>query len=119
MRVPSRPAAAFAGGRALCAALGVAPIAALILCVSATAEPAAHNRCAAHGPDYVEAAGGERCVRIGGHVRAEMAHASESAIAPSLIGVPGGLAHAVADGVNGVSETIRAPAAQDSRLYRR
>src|SRR3974390_530293 len=104
MRVLSRSACALEGGGAFGALIGLVPIMALFLCASAwaAAEPAApRNRCAAYGPDYVEVAGGGRCVRIGGHVRGEMAHAAESA-PPSLIGAPGGLARAVADGVKGV-----------------
>ena len=57
-------------------------------------------------------------MRIGEHVRAEMAHAKESAPSP-LIGASGGLARALADGVKGVSETMEAPTASDPRLYRR
>ena len=92
---------------------------ALFLCASASAEPPApRNRCAAHGPDYVEVAGGGRCVRIGGHVRGEMDRATESA-PPSLIGAPGGLARAIADGVKGASETVQGGPAPESRLYRR
>jgi len=81
------------------------------------AEPgASRGFCAARGPDYVEVAGGGRCVRIGGHVRAEMIHASETAPS-SLIGAP---ASAIADGVNGVAKTIQGPAAATApRLYRR
>ena len=119
MRVLSRSACALEGGGAFGALIGVAPITALFLCASALAEPAApRNRCAAHGPDYVEVTGGGRCVRIGGHVRAEMAHATESA-PPSLIGVPGGLARAISDGVKGASEAVQSPPAAESRLYRR
>jgi hypothetical protein len=121
MRVLSRSACAFEGGGAFGALIGAAPIAALFLYASASAlaEPAAsRNRCATHGPDYVEVAGGGRCVRIGGHVRAEMAHATESA-PPSPIGAPGGLGRAIADGVKGVSETVQSPPAAESRLYRR
>jgi hypothetical protein len=122
MRVLSRSACALEGGGAFGALIALAPILALFLCGSALAEPAApRNRCAAHGPDYVEVAGGGRCVRIGGHVRAETDHAAESA-PPSLIGAPGGLARAFADGVKGVSETVQPvqPAqAPESRLYRR
>ena len=57
-------------------------------------------------------------MRIGEHVRAEMAHANASA-PPSLLGAPAGLARALADGVKGVSETVEEPAAADPRLYRR
>jgi hypothetical protein len=119
MRAFSRPASSLPGGAAFGALAGLAQIVATLVCASASAEPAAtRSRCAAHGPDYVEVAGGERCVRIGEHVRAEMAHAKESA-PPSLIGASGGLARALADGVKGVSETVQAPAASDPRLYRR
>jgi hypothetical protein len=119
MRVLSRSACALEGGGALRALIGAAPIVALFLCASASAEPAApRNRCAAYGPDYVEVAGGGRCVRIGGHVRGETAHAAESA-PPSLIGAPSGLARAIADGVKGASETVQGGPAPESRLYRR
>jgi len=119
MRAFLRSACALEGGGALGALIAVAPIAALFLCASASAEPAApRNRCAAHGPDYVEVAGGGRCVRIGEHVRGQTAHATESA-PPSLIGAPGGFARAIADGVKGVSETVQEAPAPESRLYRR
>ena len=113
MRALSRPTYALTSG----AWIGVAPVVALFLCASASAEPAINrNHCAAHGPDYVEVAGGERCVRIGERVHADMARATQSA-PPSLM-APGGLARAVADGVKGASETVQAPAS-DTRLYRR
>ncbi len=119
MRVFSRQTRACAGGGAFRALIGLGPIAALFLCAPALADPvAARNPCASHGPDYVEVAGGGRCVRIGGRVRAETAHATESA-APSLIGAPGGFAGAIADGVKGVSETIQGAPGPNSRLYRR
>jgi hypothetical protein len=121
MRAFSRSACALEGCGAFGVLIGVAPIVALFLCASASAlaEPAApRNHCAAHGPDYVEVAGGGRCVRIGGHVRGEMAHAAESA-PPSLMGAPGGFARAIADGMKGVSETVQSVPAPDSRLYRR
>jgi len=97
--------------------ISVAPIAAIFLGAPALAESgASRGLCAARGPDYVEVAGGGRCVRIGGHVRAEMIHASETTPS-SLIGVPAG---AIADGVNGVAKTVQSPAAvPPPRLYRR
>ncbi|ARN82195.1 hypothetical protein B1812_15105 [Methylocystis bryophila] len=116
MRALSRPTRAPTGGGAW---IGVAPILALCLCASASAEPVAKsNHCAVRGPDYAPVAGGERCVRIGEHVRADMAHKTESAPAP-LMGNSGGLARAVADGVKGVSDSLDRPAAPDARLYRR
>ncbi len=119
MRAFLRSACALEGGGAVGALIGVAPFAALFLCASALAEPAApRNRCAAHGPDYVEVAGGGRCVRIGEHVRGQTAHVTESA-PPSLIGAPGGFARAIADGMKGVSETVPSVPAPESRLYRR
>jgi hypothetical protein len=121
MRVLSRSACAFEGGGAFGALIALAPIMALFLCAPALAEPAApRNRCAAHGPDYVEVAGGGgRCVRIGGHVRGETDHHAAESAPPSLIGVPGGLARAFADGVKGVSETVQPAQAPESHLYRR
>jgi hypothetical protein len=119
MRAFSRPTCSLPGGGAFGALAGLAQIVATLVCAPASAEPAdTRGRCAAHGPDYVEVAGGERCVRIGEHVRAEMAHAKESA-PPPMIGASGGLARAIAEGVKGVSETVEAPAGSDSRLYRR
>ena len=87
------------------------------LAASASAEPAVdHNHCAARGPDYVEVAGSGRCVRIGEHVHAEMAHESRAADAD---GGPGRLARALSDGVRGVAETVQGPPLPSAQLYRR
>jgi hypothetical protein len=117
MRALSRPACAPSGFGAFGALIGVAPIAAIFLCAPALAEPSvSHGLCAAHGPDYVEVAGGGRCVRIGAHVRAEMTRGAEIAPA-SLISAPVG---AIADGFSGVARTIQGPAAASApQLYRR
>jgi len=117
MRALSRPACAPSGGGAFGAAMSVAQIAAIFLSSPVLAEPSSsHGLCAAHGPDYVEVAGGGRCVRIGERVRADMAHAAQSA-PPSLIAAPVG---AIADGFNGVARTLQGPAeAPAPRLYRR
>jgi hypothetical protein len=63
----------------------------------------------------VAVAGGDGCVRIGGHVRAAMAHAET----PSLLSAPAGFAAAISDGVRSVSQTFRIRPDADTALYRR
>jgi hypothetical protein len=92
------------------------PLFALAPAAAETPSPAARAHCAAYGSDYVATSGGERCVRIGGHVRAEMAAA---AAPPSLIGAPAGFARAIADGVNNVSQSLQVRPGAPMPLYRR
>jgi Porin subfamily len=114
-----RSCAPLAGpGSRAAASLSLGAIAALAFCAPVLAEsPAAatRNGCAKFGTNYVAVAGAEGCVRIGGHVRAEMSHPE----APSLMGAPAGLASAVADGVRSVSQTFHIRPADDTQLYRR
>ncbi len=116
MRALYRQACALSGRSARRAWVGVAPIAAIFLSAPALAEPSVvHGLCAAHGPDYVEVAGGGRCVRIGEHVRAAMAQATPGA--PSASGSPVG---AIADGVNRVARTLQGSSESPlPRLYQR
>jgi hypothetical protein len=76
---------------------------------------AQHSGCAKFGADYVAVAGGDGCVRIGGHVRAATTHAE----APSLLAAPAGFAAAISDGVSSVSQTFRIRPGADTALYRR
>jgi hypothetical protein len=102
----------------------IAAIAALTpICGMAFAETSGHNRCAAYGSNYVAVSGGEGCVRLGGHIRADnprpdgVAHAT--AEAPALLGAPAGFARALADGVSGVSQSFQGRPTPSAQLYRR
>lgn len=108
---PSRSLAVLGTFAPIGAALAVS------LCASAAAETAGRNRCAAYGSDYVAVSGGEGCVRLGGHVRAD--NTAHAAVAPSLLAAPAGFARAIADGVNNVSQSISAQPQPGARLYRR
>lgn len=57
--------------------LGLA-IAAMLAAAPARAE--ATNHCARYGADYVAVAGSNGCVKIGGHVRVDIARAPSSAM---------------------------------------
>lgn len=58
------------------------------------------NRCAGLGGDFVAVSGARRCVRIGGHVRAEPTHGKPDPTAYSI-----GFG-AISDGVRRASETF-------------
>lgn len=60
----------FAALRPFARLLGLSLACALLIAVPARAETA--NRCARYGADYVAVAGSNGCVKIGGHVRADI-----------------------------------------------
>jgi len=116
----TRKARAAQPSRSLAILGRLAPLGAALaasLCTAAAAETAGHNRCAAYGSDYAAVSGGEGCVRLGGHVRAD--NTVHAAVAPSLLAVPAGFARAIADGVNNVSQSISAQPQPGAHLYRR
>ncbi len=102
-------------------------VAALVICAPAHAEnpgAATGDRCARMGADFVAISGAQRCVRVGGHVRAEAPRTDVPRVAAprQALPAPNGYAAAVSDGLRPISEIfhIRAGSASDgSGLYRR
>jgi hypothetical protein len=112
--------------RGLLAMAGPLGVAALVICAPAHAESpsaAMGDRCARLGADFVAISGAQRCVRVGGHVRAEAPRADVPRVAaPRQILPPNGYAAASSDGLRPISDIfhIRAGSAADgSGLYRR
>ncbi len=114
------------GTRRLLAKVWPLGIVAAAICAPAHAEGpggASGNHCSRLGPDFVQISGAQRCVRLGGHVRAEaprteIPRVPESPRFPS----PMGYAAAAADGLRPASETfhVRAGAGtMGAGLYRR
>ena len=77
------------------ASLGL--VAACALAVSAAARAETANHCARYGADYVPVAGSSGCVRIGGHVRVDIARAP-AAGAMGYAALPNGVQRAAARG---------------------
>jgi hypothetical protein len=75
------------------------------------------------GADFVAISGAQRCVRVGGHVRAEAPRADVPRVsAPRQILPPNGYAAALSDGLRPISDIfhIRAGSTSDgSGFYRR
>jgi hypothetical protein len=76
------------------------------------------------GADFVAISGGQRCVRVGGHVRAEAPRTDVPGVATprQALPAPNGYAAALSDGLRPISDIfhIRAGSASDSAaLYRR
>ena len=115
------------GGLVILAVAGPLGVAALVICAPARAESpvaATDDRCARLGADFVAISGAQRCVRVGGHVRAEARRADvpSAAVPRQTLPAPNGYAAALSDGLRPISDIfhIRAGSASDgSGLYRR
>jgi hypothetical protein len=100
-------------------------VAALVVCAPAHAESpttATGDRCARLGADFVAISGAQRCVRVGGHVRAEAPRADIPRIAAPRQLAPNGYAAVVSDGLRPISDIFHIPAgasAPGADLYRR
>jgi hypothetical protein len=113
--------------RGLLAIVGPLGVAALVICAPAHAESpgaATGDRCARLGADFVAISGAQRCVRVGGHVRAEAPRTDVPRVAAPRQALPGpnGYAAAVPDGLRPISEIFHIPAGSasgGSGLYRR
>jgi hypothetical protein len=113
--------------RGLLAIAGPLGVAALVICAPARAESpsaASSGQCARLGADFVAISGAQRCVRVGGHVRAEAPRTDVPRVAAprQALPAPNGYAASVSDGLRPISDIfhIRAGSASDgSGLYRR
>jgi hypothetical protein len=102
-------------------------VAVLVICAPAHAESqgaAAGDRCARLGADFVAISGAQRCVRVGGHVRAEAPHSDVPRVAAprQALPAPNGYAASVSDGLRPISDIFHFPAgsaSDGSGLYRR
>ena len=113
--------------RGLLAIAGPLGVAALVICAPARAESpsaASGGQCARLGADFVAISGAQRCVRVGGHVRAEAPRSDVPRVAAprQALPAPNGYAAAVSDGLRPISDIFHIPAgsaSDGSGLYRR
>jgi hypothetical protein len=101
-------------------------VAALVICAPAHAESpngATGDRCARLGADFVAISGAQRCVRVGGHVRAEAPRADiPRIVAPRQLDARSGYAAAGSDGLRPIADIFYMPmgaASDGAGLYRR
>ena len=100
--------------RGLLAIAGPLGVAALVICAPARAESpsaATGDRCARLGADFVAISGAQRCVRVGGHVRAEAPRTDVPRVAAprQALPAPNGYAAAVPDGLRPISDIFHIP----------